>query len=434
MESQGDAPQNVQVHPNNEFLQYMQINADFMNGLSRQLDTSDVVSRIHNFSGNNPSSFRLWMKHLRREALEKQPIDDQYMRKLVSRTVKESAADFWYEIRVARPNITWEEIQDVFRERFANYVDAQIALQKLSKLKQDHQQTLHSFAQKITETAREAYSEADYATAIVTRQLRDIFINGLRCHRTSQLLIREQIVDLPTALNIAVRQDLLRQTYKLREVDKIDGEGRHVESMDIDTVERDDHNNENAPATIKDIRELSENIAAIASNFKKAQGQYNTEHNIGQQNKMTKHNFMTHNSDMQQNNKNINVNPRNRYYTKHDRPLLGPGEHQQNLVQPQGNYRAFVPRNRYQGYPDKRPYSEPIPKYLNRPRPDDKNRPDTTIVFEGHRKPLQWTPEGKPICVHCEIVGHVRRQCWKLHPDLRPQNNQAHQFTGASGN
>ena len=210
------------------------------------------------------------MKHLRREALEKQPIDDQYMRKLVSRTVKESAADFWYEIRVASPNnITWAEIQDVFRERFANYVDAQIVLQKSSKLKQDHKQTLHSFAHKITETAREAYSEADYATAIVTRQLRDIFINGLRCHRTSQLLIRDQIVDLPTALNIAVRQDLLRQTYKLREVDKIDVEGRHVESMDIDTVERDDYNNENAPATIKDIRELSENIAAIASNFKR---------------------------------------------------------------------------------------------------------------------------------------------------------------------
>ena len=91
----------------------MQINADFMNGLSRQLDTSDVVSRIHNFSGNNPSSFRLWMKHLRREALEKQPIDDQYMRKLVSRTVKESAADFWYEIRVARPNITWRKYKTV---------------------------------------------------------------------------------------------------------------------------------------------------------------------------------------------------------------------------------------------------------------------------------------------------------------------------------
>ena len=80
-----------------------------MNMLSRQLDTS-------NFSGNNPFSFRLWMKHLRREVLEKQAIDDQYMRKLVSRTVKESAADFWYEMKVARPNITWAKIQDVFRE------------------------------------------------------------------------------------------------------------------------------------------------------------------------------------------------------------------------------------------------------------------------------------------------------------------------------
>ena len=46
--------------------------------------------------------FGLWMKHSRREALEKQPI--------VSRTVKEC----WYEIRVVRPNITWVEIQDVF--------------------------------------------------------------------------------------------------------------------------------------------------------------------------------------------------------------------------------------------------------------------------------------------------------------------------------
>ena len=126
--------------------------------INRQLDTSDVVSRIQIFSGNNLSSFRLWMKHLRREALEKQPIDDQYMQQLVARTVKESAADFWYR-----------------------------------------------------------------------------------------------------------------------------------------------------PATIKDIRELSENIAAIALNFRKAQGQYNTAHNIGQQNTKPKHISMTHNSNIQQNNKYVYI-------------------------------------------------------------------------------------------------------------------------------
>ena len=47
---------NLYITPHEELicntpLQYMQINADFMNGLSIQLDTSDVVSRIHNFFG-----------------------------------------------------------------------------------------------------------------------------------------------------------------------------------------------------------------------------------------------------------------------------------------------------------------------------------------------------------------------------------------------
>ena len=40
-----------------QIMDFYNNNADFMNGLSRQLDTSDVVSRIHNFLGNNPSSF-----------------------------------------------------------------------------------------------------------------------------------------------------------------------------------------------------------------------------------------------------------------------------------------------------------------------------------------------------------------------------------------
>ena len=39
-------------------------------------------------------------EYLRWEALEKQPIDNQYMRKLVHRTANESAADSLYEIRV----------------------------------------------------------------------------------------------------------------------------------------------------------------------------------------------------------------------------------------------------------------------------------------------------------------------------------------------
>ena len=260
-------PQPVQLVPNNGFLQYMHLNTEFMSGINRQLETSEIVSQIHTFNGNNAASYRLWMKHLRRAALERQPHDDLYMRKLVSRTVKDSASDFWTEIRTENPDITWTEIQASFRERFSNYVDAQIALQKVTKLKQERKQTLHYFAQKIIETAREAYSEEDYASPIVTRQIRELFIDGIKCHKTSQLLIRENVADLPRDLNRAVRQELLLQTYRLREVDTIDDQGRNVEKMEVDALDFELENNEEAPATQKQFQGLADSIAAIATNF-----------------------------------------------------------------------------------------------------------------------------------------------------------------------
>ena len=36
-----------------------------MSGINRQLETSEIVSQIHTFNGNNATSYRLWMKHLR---------------------------------------------------------------------------------------------------------------------------------------------------------------------------------------------------------------------------------------------------------------------------------------------------------------------------------------------------------------------------------
>ena len=108
-------PQTVQLFLNNEFLQYMHLNTEFMSSINRQLETLEIVSQIYIFNGNNGASYRLWMKHLRRAALERQPHDDLYMRKLVSRTVKDSTSDFWTEIRTENPDITSTEIQTSLR-------------------------------------------------------------------------------------------------------------------------------------------------------------------------------------------------------------------------------------------------------------------------------------------------------------------------------
>ena len=265
----------VQLFPGRDLLQYMQISSDFMGSINNQLETSTLIAGIHPFNGSSAANYRRWRKDMSRAAIERQPVDHVFMRRLVTRTVTDIAADFWQEVRNNDPNINWPAIQDVFRERFSNFVDAQLSLQTLMKLKQERKQTLHSFAQKIIETAHEAYNDRDYATPIVTRQLRDIFIDGLRCHKTSQHLIREDVPDLPAALNRAVRQELLHQTFKVRLVNT-DSEGRHVEDMEVDTVEiaEIESSNKEAPATQRQFEELSASVNAIAQNFKKAQGQF----------------------------------------------------------------------------------------------------------------------------------------------------------------
>ena len=67
-----------------------------------KLETNDLVVTIHHFDGQNRDSFRKWRKDLCRAALENNPVDDLYMRKLVSRTVKDTASDFWSELRTQR--------------------------------------------------------------------------------------------------------------------------------------------------------------------------------------------------------------------------------------------------------------------------------------------------------------------------------------------
>ena len=56
-------PHPVQLFPNNEFLQYMNLNTEFMSVINRQLETSEIVSQIHTFNGNNAASYVLWLTH-----------------------------------------------------------------------------------------------------------------------------------------------------------------------------------------------------------------------------------------------------------------------------------------------------------------------------------------------------------------------------------
>ena len=442
----GVAPPLAPVHlfPNRDLLQYMQISSDFMGSINNQLETSTLIAGIHPFNGSSAANYRRWRKDMSRAAIERQPVDHAFMRRLVTRTVTDIAADFWQEVRNNDPNINWPAIQDVFRERFSNFVDAQLSLQTLMKLKQERKQTLHAFAQKIIETAHEAYNDRDYATPIVTRQLRDIFIDGLRCHKTSQHLIREDVPDLPAALNRAVRQELLHQTFKVRQVNT-DSKGRHVEDMEIDTIEISEieSTNKEAPATQRQFEELSASVNAIAQNFKKAQGQFWKSENDKKEN--GKEQGKTGNGG-NGNNRYQNRQGRNRNNHTTQPPPAAPYRYDTAPTPaPQYNSHEFIPGNPYHGYPQSPPQQtqyQHVPRaynntnnYTYQPPQGRSFQPQNTQQSQQNQRPrMKWTPDNRPICAHCDVAGHMRAQCWKLHSELRPArgNNQFHSRQGAS--
>ena len=213
---------------------YAKLGGEFVQNISRQLETNDLVATIHHFDGQNRDSFRKWRKDLCRAALENNPVDDLYMRKLVSRTVKDTASDFWSEIRTQNPAITWAEIQTAFDNRFRTFVDAQLAKQKLPRLRQEKRETLHSFAQRIVDTAREAYTDTQIGSEVVSDIMREIFLNGMIDLKSSQRIIRESPKDLTTALDSAIKEEMLNESFKIRRT-TLDSEGRRIIPMEIIT-------------------------------------------------------------------------------------------------------------------------------------------------------------------------------------------------------
>ena len=470
-----DQTQNPSAQPLSDphLIYYAKLGGECVQNISRQLETNDILSTIHRFNGLDRKSYRTWRKDLARAALETTPVDDIFMRKLVTRTVTETASDFWTEIRTQKPDITWVEIQQVFNERFRTFVDAQLAKQKLPKLRQEKRETLHSFAQRIHDTAREAYTDKQLADEVVTENLREIFLNGMIDIRSSNRIIREEPKDLAAALDRAVREEMLNESFKIRRTG-IDTEGRLIVPMDINRVDCE-RNNEDAPVTKKQFDELSNSIAAITSTLKKREGQENktTRENNGKTNRAT--NYVQANEQIENprgkrnkgryRNENSNFGqpqqplryipgtefvPRGAYQTvpvnktpltypqnpqPHDYPVSQnpqPHDYPINQVHPKlghtpretvPNYqspRETVPN--YQSatyYPTPHPSNNELSYQGAIPRqnlPQRVSQPQVPVRF-------RWTQDNRPICGHCNKPGHMMKTCYMLHPELRPNNN-----------
>ena len=395
---------NMIVNPNDQLLRYMENSNGFLEHFARQLDTNDLISGIHVFSGSCAKSFREWMRDLDRIYIDHMG-EHEFMRKIVTRTVQDLAADFLVELkRNADAPLPWDQIRTSFYERFSNYVDAQIAQHKLKSLKQERKQGLHSFAQRIQDTAREAYSEAELRNPIVVRELKNIFIDGLRDHHISRMLIKEDVDDLYGALNRAIRDDLLNQTYRLRHLNTDSTDNRQITDMDVDAIQVDDKLANNAKHVSEEMWcEMADSIAAIAAVVRP--------HRPNAQNTAYAHRPNAHNAAYAH-----RPNAHNNTYVR--RTLHNASSNQQT------DKRQFYQGQQHNNNNNNNTSSNNVSNtgsYRSSWNNNSNNVP--------HRNNYRWADNGDPYCSHCSKRGHYRRQCWTLYPNLRPNNGPKSEAT-----
>ena len=83
----------------------------------------------------------------------------------------------------------------------------------MPRLRQEKRETLHSFAQRIVDTAREAYTDTQIGSEVVSDIMREIFLNGMIDLKSSQRIIRESPKDLTTALDSAIKEEMLNESF-----------------------------------------------------------------------------------------------------------------------------------------------------------------------------------------------------------------------------
>ena len=349
------------------FAQFAEAHKKHMSDVHRQLELQNIVSTCHTFDGLSEKYFRKWVKDLDR--VWGHHGDNLLMRQVIFRTSKELAADFWSDKTAKEPSITWPEARIALFERFSNFASAELAKDKLKNIQQRRGEELYSFAQRITDFAKEAYSSTQLDDPVLSRILTDLFIDGLNTQNkpVARKLVKLKASNLNAALNAAVEEQLLQKSFRLRNIAGTDPadlreskssskvhsepvETRDIQPMEVDTVAQ-------GPSP---LGELKDTIASLAAALERS------------------------------------------------KPLAP----QAGASQRRGYGRGFG-RGSGRGFGRGR----------GRGRGRGEAQSDSASSGShqsGQGYQHQWTTDGRPICSHCHKPNHMMSQCWVLHPEKQP--------------
>ena len=111
---------------------------------------------------------------------------------------------------------SWNDLKESLKNRFAEITDPQHALAVMRKTRQNSNESVQLFAERLLQIAEDAYSNDRLKDPLIQQQLVDIFCDGLTFDYLRMKILRENPKDLESAIQIAMREQNLRQRLAIR--------------------------------------------------------------------------------------------------------------------------------------------------------------------------------------------------------------------------
>ncbi|CAG2232497.1 CNBP [Mytilus edulis] len=208
--------------------------------LSNTVGTQSVSQVIPSFGGN-PKEFQEWMKAVEKYAVLTHAIGNADRVKLIAyQSSKVAVSDYLKRYLTANDQATWEECKTQLTARLSEVTEPQHAFSLLRQVKQNTNETVQVFAERLMALVAEAYIGQPRDVEPVERQIIGFFVDGLLLDKLKMKIMRDNPATLEAAITLAMTEQNLITRFGLRtkgsnvRLNRDDQVGANHQPMEVD--------------------------------------------------------------------------------------------------------------------------------------------------------------------------------------------------------
>ena len=209
-----------------------------LSGIASILSTQRVDANLPKYKGD-PKKFREWIKSV--EKYRKILNGDENSTKIIAyQSCDGPVSDFVQRFLTVHDDCTWVKLKAELTARFADITDPQHAMHLLRRLRQQKDESVQLFAERLLALAEDAWPEHDLTNAEIANQLINIYTDGWIDSRIARKLMRDTPTTLEAAVTIATTEQNLNRRFALRQRNDVGRQtanrahtGRNEEPMDV---------------------------------------------------------------------------------------------------------------------------------------------------------------------------------------------------------